>query len=101
MPEPYRLRLFENYRFVLYAPFYAAHATGAYADEGLDVALLASPGRGGAEATLAAGEVDVLSTQLREFPSDAAPQQPNITNGCDGRFRVLAVLKRFPVRGRN
>src|SRR3954469_24494462 len=30
MPEPLRLRLFENYRFVLYAPFYAAHATGAY-----------------------------------------------------------------------
>jgi hypothetical protein len=28
----------------------------------------------------AAGEVDVLSTQLREFPSDGAPQQPNITN---------------------
>jgi hypothetical protein len=26
----------------------------------------------------AAGEVDVLSAQLREFPSDAAPQQPNI-----------------------
>ena len=25
MPAPFRLRLFENYRFVLYAPFYAAH----------------------------------------------------------------------------
>ena len=60
MPEPYRLRLFENYRFVLYAPFYAAHATGAYADEGLDVELLPSPGPGHAEAALAAGEVDVL-----------------------------------------
>ena len=60
MPEPLRLRLFENYRFVLYAPFYAAHATGAYADEGLDVELLASPGPGKAEAALAAGEVDVL-----------------------------------------
>ena len=31
-----RLRLYENYRFVLYAPFYAAHAIGAYAAEGLD-----------------------------------------------------------------
>ena len=29
MAEPIRLKLFENYRFVLYAPFYAAHATGA------------------------------------------------------------------------
>src|SRR5713101_1193100 len=60
MPEPYCLRLFENYRFVLYAPFYAAHAIGAYADEGLEVELLPSPGPGRAEAALAAGEVDVL-----------------------------------------
>jgi hypothetical protein len=29
MAEPIRLTLFENYRFVLYAPFYAAHAIGA------------------------------------------------------------------------
>src|SRR5712691_8029813 len=60
MPQPYRLRLFENYRFVLYAPFYAAHAIGAYADEGLKVELLPSPGPGRAEAALAAGEADVL-----------------------------------------
>src|SRR5213078_385378 len=60
MPDPLRLRLFENYRFVLYAPFYAAHAIGAYADEGLAVELLPSPGPGHAEAALAAGEVDVL-----------------------------------------
>jgi hypothetical protein len=31
------LRLYENYGFVLYAPFYAAHAIGAYAAEGLTV----------------------------------------------------------------
>src|SRR5258708_12759605 len=55
-----RLKLFENYRFVLYAPFYAAHATGAYAAEGLDVELLPSPGPGKAEAALLAGEVDVM-----------------------------------------
>src|SRR3954463_422246 len=60
MPEPLRLRLYENYRFVLYAPFYAAHATGAYAAEGLDVELLPSPGSGKAEAALAAGEIDVI-----------------------------------------
>ena len=60
MPEPLRLRLFENYRFVLYAPFYAAHATGAYEAEGLEVELLPSPGPGKAEAALAAGEIDVL-----------------------------------------
>jgi NitT/TauT family transport system substrate-binding protein len=60
MAIPIRLRLYENYRFVLYAPFYAAHATGAYADEGVEVELLPSPGPGRAEAALAAGEVDVI-----------------------------------------
>src|SRR5437588_10499077 len=60
MSEPLRLRLFENYRFVLYAPFYAAHALGAYAEEGLEVELLPSPGPGKAEAALLAGEADVM-----------------------------------------
>ena len=60
MPAPIRLKLFENYRFVLYAPFYAAHAIGAYEEEGLAVELLPSPGPGRAEAALAAGEVDAL-----------------------------------------
>ena len=55
-----RLRLFENYRFVLYAPFYAAHATGAYEAQGLEVALSPSPGAGRAEAALIADDVDVL-----------------------------------------
>src|ERR1051326_1993536 len=60
MPDPLRLTLYENYRFVLYAPFYAAHAIGAYADEGLEVELKPSPGPGKAEAALVAGEVDVI-----------------------------------------
>jgi NitT/TauT family transport system substrate-binding protein len=60
MPELRRLRLFENYRFVLYAPFYAAHALGAYEAEGLAVELLPSPGPGRAEAALVSGEVDVV-----------------------------------------
>ncbi len=60
MPAPHHLRLYENYRFVLYAPFYAAHAIGAYETEGLAVELLPSPGPGRAEAALLAGEADVL-----------------------------------------
>jgi NitT/TauT family transport system substrate-binding protein len=55
-----RLRLYENYRFLLYAPFYAAHATGAYAAEGLEVELLPSPGAGKAEAALIDGMADVM-----------------------------------------
>jgi NitT/TauT family transport system substrate-binding protein len=59
MPARYRLRLYENYRFVLYAPFYAAHAIGAYQAEGVEVELLPSPGPGKAEAARIAGEADV------------------------------------------
>jgi NitT/TauT family transport system substrate-binding protein len=55
-----RVRLYENYRFVLYAPFYAAHALNAYADEGVEVELLPSPGPGRAEAALVAGEVEAM-----------------------------------------
>jgi NitT/TauT family transport system substrate-binding protein len=55
-----RIRLFENYRFVLYAPFYAAHALGAYEAEGVEVELLPSPGPGKAEAALLAGEAEVM-----------------------------------------
>jgi NitT/TauT family transport system substrate-binding protein len=55
-----RLRLYENYRFVLYAPFYAAHALGAYEKEGVEVELLPSPGPGRAEAALVAGEVEAM-----------------------------------------
>ena len=55
-----RLRLYENYRFVLYAPFYAAQATGAYVAEGLDVVMTPSPGTGRAEADLVRGAVDVI-----------------------------------------
>src|SRR5260370_6745057 len=60
MPEWLGLCLLENCACVLYAPFYAAHAIGAYAEEGLAVELLPSPGPGRAEAALAACEVDVV-----------------------------------------
>ena len=55
-----RLRLYENYRFVLYAPFYAAHATGAYEAEGVEVELLPSPGPGKAEAALLTGQAEAM-----------------------------------------
>ena len=34
------IRLSENFRALFYAPFYAAHAIGAYQAEGVDVTLL-------------------------------------------------------------
>jgi len=60
MPAPMRLRLFENYRFVLYAPFYAAHAIGAYAEAGIEVELLPSPGSGKAEQAVCDDAADVM-----------------------------------------
>ena len=55
-----RVSLYENHRFVLYAPFYVAHAIGAYSVEGLTVELSPSPGMGLAEQALLEGAVDVL-----------------------------------------
>lgn len=55
-----RLRLYENHRFVLYAPFYAAHAIGADAAEKLAIELLPSPDVGLAEQALLDGMVEVL-----------------------------------------
>jgi NitT/TauT family transport system substrate-binding protein len=55
-----RLTLFENYRFLLYVPFYAAHAIGAYETEGVEVVLTPSPGPGKAEAALIDGAAEVL-----------------------------------------
>src|SRR5215469_8374702 len=55
-----RVRLFENYRFVLYAPFYAAHALGAYEEAEVAVELLPSPGPGRAEAALVAGDAEAM-----------------------------------------
>ena len=37
------IRLSENFRALFYAPFYAAHAIGAYQAEGVEVTLLSSP----------------------------------------------------------
>jgi NitT/TauT family transport system substrate-binding protein len=54
------LRLYGNYRFILYTPFYAAHAIGAHAAEGLTVDLLPSPGVGLAEQALLDGTAEVI-----------------------------------------
>ncbi len=53
------ITLYENFRAVFYAPFYAAHALGAYAAEGVDVEMATSTGPGDAVAKLVSGEVDV------------------------------------------
>ena len=52
--------LSENFRALFYAPFYAAHATGAFTRAGVEVELRPSPDPLAAAAALRAGEVDVM-----------------------------------------
>ena len=54
------IRLSENFRALFYSPFYATQATGAFAAEGVEVAMIPSPSPGAAVAVLRAGEVDVM-----------------------------------------
>ena len=50
--------LSENFRALFYAPFYAACATGAFRDAGVEVALRPSPDPAAAALALRSGEVD-------------------------------------------
>jgi NitT/TauT family transport system substrate-binding protein len=52
--------LSENFRALFYAPFYAAYATGAFRDAGVEVVLKPSPSPPAAAKALRAGEVDVM-----------------------------------------
>jgi NitT/TauT family transport system substrate-binding protein len=54
------IALSENFRALFYAPFYAAQATGAFADAGVEVVLKPSPSPADAVRALRAGEVDVI-----------------------------------------
>jgi NitT/TauT family transport system substrate-binding protein len=54
------IRLSENFRALFYAPFYAAHAIGAYQSEGVDVSLQSSSDPARTAAALRAGEIDVM-----------------------------------------
>lgn len=54
-----RVKLAENFRAVFYAPFYATHALGFYASEGVAVDLIDSPAPGAATAGLLDGSIDL------------------------------------------
>ena len=54
-----RIRLAENFRALFYAPFYATHALGFYAGEGVVVDLLNSPAPAAAAAGLLDGSIDI------------------------------------------
>jgi len=54
-----RIKLAENFRAVFYAPFYATHALGFYASEGVEIELLSSSAPGYGVSALLDGTVDI------------------------------------------
>jgi NitT/TauT family transport system substrate-binding protein len=54
-----QIKLAENFRAVFYAPFYAAHALGFYADEGVTVELVNSAAPAAAASALLDGSIDL------------------------------------------
>jgi NitT/TauT family transport system substrate-binding protein len=54
-----RIKLAENFRALFYAPFYATHALGFYAREGVEVELVGSSSPGHGVSALLDGTVDI------------------------------------------
>jgi NitT/TauT family transport system substrate-binding protein len=54
-----KIRLMENFRAVFYAPYYATHALGFYASEGVDVELVSSDAPGDAISHLVNDTIDL------------------------------------------
>jgi NitT/TauT family transport system substrate-binding protein len=54
-----KIRLMENFRAIFYAPYYAIHALGFYANEGVAVELVSSAAPGDAITHLANGTIDL------------------------------------------
>lgn len=75
------IRLSENFRALFYAPFYAAHAIGAYQAEGVDVELVSSPDPARTAAALRSGEIDAMwGGPLRVILTHA--QDPDADSVC-------------------
>jgi NitT/TauT family transport system substrate-binding protein len=78
------IRLSENFRALFYAPFYAAQATGAFAQADVEVELLASAHPTAAVKALRAGEVDVMwGGPLRVMMTRDSEPQSDLVCFCD------------------
>ena len=78
------ITLSENFRALFYAPFYAAHATGAYDAENVHVELRISPDPARTAADLRAGRVDVMwGGPLRVLLTHAADPASDLVCFCD------------------
>ena len=77
-------RLSENFRALFYAPFYAAHAIGAYQAEGVEVELLPSPDPARTARHCRAGEVDAMwGGPLRVMLTHASDPAADSVCFCD------------------
>src|SRR5947209_13341356 len=74
------IKLSENFRAVFYSPFYATHALGFYANEGVEVELLNSPAPAAAAAGLLDGSIDISwGGPMRVMKArDLDPQSPMV-----------------------
>ena len=78
------ITLSENFRALFYAPFYAAHATGAYEAEKVAVTLRDSPDPARTAADLRAGRIDVMwGGPLRVLLTHAADPASDLVCFCD------------------
>ena len=76
--------LSENFRALFYAPFYAAHAIGAYQAEKVAVELRDSPDPARTAADLRAGKIDVMwGGPLRVLLTHAADPAADVVCFCD------------------
>jgi NitT/TauT family transport system substrate-binding protein len=103
-----KIRLMENFRAIFYAPYYATHALGFDASEGVDVELVGGGAPGDAIAHLADGSIDltwggpmrVMTAHDRNDKSlvcfgEVVSRDPFFLIGNAGRFELshLAQLR--------
>ena len=78
------ITLSENFRALFYAPFYAAHAIGAYKAEKVEVTLRDSPDPARTAADLRAGRIDVMwGGPLRVLLTHDADPASDLVCFCD------------------
>jgi NitT/TauT family transport system substrate-binding protein len=95
-----KIRLMENFRAIFYAPYYATHALGFYANEGVDVELVSSDAPGDAITHLANGTIDLTwGGPMRVMTAhDREDQSPLVCFGevvSQDPFFLIGTAKRF------
>lgn len=78
------ITLSENFRALFYTPFYAAHATGAYKRQGVDVDFRLSADPNDTAAALRAGQIEVMwGGPLRVLMTHDADPSSDVVCFCD------------------